>query len=616
MIYNKERPRTFDQIIGQKSIVENIRNQSIRDHFFPVFILCGQLGSGKTTMARLIAMAANCTQKDVSGNPCGKCDSCHAVLEGTSEGIIEIDGASNNGVESIRKLLTQASTMGIFRKKVIVIDEAHMLSKSAFNALLITLENPPPHCIFILCTTEVEALPETVVSRAPVYTFGKIPDNLIKQHILFVAEKNKIRITEDAASILSRYANGAMRNALQLLEHISMQKDKEAVIEEQDVTHILGLSSLEQRAAFLDGCLANDIEAIMLVLRHCEDNGISLKNFLQDTLRMNADLLLASSGAEVVGTEFYLSRLSELNKYSIKDIIQTSKILSKISANSDNCISVERVAVDVISSLAEPSRTFYGASEKRGSKVTEPQMQTNQCLQVTDHKENKEQLSENSGSKNDPEFQMAEESPFETMADSHGPITNLFGNIFGSILGGVTASESLVQPVKGKKKTFGGACDLREMSSMSCQQSTDFEEQNNSNKKNPELCIQEDTKVTEGNLSWEDMVAMGLVPRELTLPAPETEEELEKVYEKRVTEPVKGEEEEDYRTKTDLINDKKKLEKLLKDPGFKLLYNKARVEEKDFQIYLFFDKQAYLEAAKVFLKGENDIIAILEEKEG
>ncbi len=591
MIYNKERPRTFDQIIGQKSIVENIRNQSKRNQFFPVFILCGQLGSGKTTMARLIAMAANCTQKDECGNPCGKCDSCHAVLEGTSEGIIEIDGASNNGVESIRKLLTQASTMGIFRKKVIVIDEAHMLSKSAFNALLITLENPPPHCIFILCTTEVEALPETVVSRAPVYTFGKIPDNLIKQHILFVAEKNKIRITEDAASILSRYANGAMRNALQLLEHISMQKDKEAVIEEQDVTHILGLSSLEQRAAFLDGCLANDIEAIMLVLRHCEDNGISLKNFLQDTLRMNADLLLASSGAEVVGTEFYLSRLSELNKYSLKDIIQTSKILSKIAANPDNCISVERVAVDVISSLAEPSRTFYGTSEKRGSKVAEP-------------------------TKNDPEFQMAEESPFETMADSHGPITNLFGNVFGSILGGVTASESLVQPVRGKKKTFGGACDLREMSSMSCQQSTDFEEQNNSDKKNPELCIQEDTKVTEGNLSWEDMVAMGLVPRELTLPAPETEEELEKVYEKRVTETVKGEEEEDYRTKTDLINAKKKLEKLLKNPGFKLLYNKARVEEKDFQIYLVFDKQAYLEAAKVFLKGENDIIAIFEEKEG
>ena len=195
MLYNAERPANFDQMIGQTLVVENIRNQSIKDQFFPVFILCGQYGSGKTTMARLIAMASNCEHKDEKGNPCGKCESCTAVLDHSPEGIIEIDGASNNGVDNVRKLLMQASTIGMFKKKVIVIDEAHMLSKSAFNALLITLENPPEHCIFILCTTEKEALPETVVSRAPVYMFGKIPDDLIKEHIQNVAGKNNINIT-------------------------------------------------------------------------------------------------------------------------------------------------------------------------------------------------------------------------------------------------------------------------------------------------------------------------------------------------------------------------------------------------------------------------------------
>ena len=127
MIYNLERPTNFDAMVGQEIVVENIRNQSIRNQFFPVFVLCGQFGSGKTTMARIIAMAANCKCKDESGNPCGKCESCKAVMEHSREGIIEIDGASNNGVDNVRALLSQASTIGVFDKKVIVIDEAHIV---------------------------------------------------------------------------------------------------------------------------------------------------------------------------------------------------------------------------------------------------------------------------------------------------------------------------------------------------------------------------------------------------------------------------------------------------------------------------------------------------------
>lgn len=353
MLYNLERPKNFDEIVGQELVVENIRNQSIRNQFFPVFILCGQYGSGKTTMAGIIAKAANCTQKDERGNPCGTCPSCMAIEQGSSDDLIEIDGASNNGVENVRKLLGQASLMSTGKKKVIIIDEAHMLTKSAFNALLITLENPPEHCIFILCTTEKDALPETVISRAPVYTFGKIPDALVSKHVREVAQKNGIKISEDASGLLARYVNGAMRNALQLLEHLSLQKNEGEEISEDDVIRILGLSSMEQRSAFLQGCLCMDVPKIVSTLRACEKNGISIKTFVQDVLKMNTDLLLVQSGAEVVGTEYYLGELKKLLLYGNHAIARLSVILSKISSEYAARLNTERIVVDVISGMQE-----------------------------------------------------------------------------------------------------------------------------------------------------------------------------------------------------------------------------------------------------------------------
>lgn len=700
MIYNQERPHDFDSIVGQEKVVENIRNQSIRDSFFPVFVLCGQYGSGKTTMARIIAMAANCEHKDEKGNPCGECDSCKAVMEHSSEGVIEIDGASNNGVDNIRKLLSQASTLGIFKKKVFVIDEAHMLSKSAFNALLITLENPPEHCIFILCTTEKDALPETVISRAPVYVFGKIPDLLIKEHILNVAEKHGISITFDAAGLLSRYVNGAMRNALQLLEHLSLQKSAGETITAEDIVSVLGLSSMEQRADFLEGCLAGDIRTVIEVLRKCELGGISVKTFLQDVLKMNTDIILCSTGANVVGTSYYLERVKELSACPPESLIRISRMLSVISAVPANLLSVERIIADIASVMCEPVVERAAAvspvlpKEEKVQKAAEAE--TSKVPEAVPAKEEKEttvaDVQEQKIEENKPEAESVQtedadgfsavpentDIPFE---GSHvaekddgasavdGPASSAskeqipFG-MFGSSLfgGGLFGGGFSIPEAADKKKSelksendspffnFSepavGTDSLKDAVSMSehetaCEETTEPAEKNTADEADKAGGLSEEETVSDensgeddvpeeihndagsifadsvpaelsGRISWDEAAKMGIVPdkSELSLPVPETKKELDEIYKKtsmqetsvsdmheEETQMMKPETEEKAKGKA-----KEELDRLLKNPGFRIIYNKARTVECDGYITMFFTGIAHVTAAKAFLK--------------
>ena len=685
MLYNAERPANFDQMIGQTLVVENIRNQSIKDQFFPVFILCGQYGSGKTTMARLIAMASNCEHKDEKGNPCGKCESCTAVLDHSPEGIIEIDGASNNGVDNVRKLLMQASTIGMFKKKVIVIDEAHMLSKSAFNALLITLENPPEHCIFILCTTEKEALPETVVSRAPVYMFGKIPDDLIKEHIQNVAGKNNIKITEDAAGLLSRYANGAMRNALQLLEHLSLQKLENEEITDTDVIRILGLSSLEQRAAFLEGCLSCDIQMIIQILRDCERRGLSLRTFIQDVLEMNTDLLLNKAGAEVVGTHFYMEKIRGLSGVPDMAIIKTNKMLSIIAATPNNQLSVERIVADVIAVMHEPVPTAH--EEKTVKAEITAEVKTMEDVPVPETKQETAEESihmPNGQSETSEEVSMADgfqpipegtELPFEedpktqqtdqeTLAadvqekPADEPVELNGFDLFG---GGLFGGSFVADLVPKKKKPKGESMDLMsqmavagsahmpglrtvsETPAVELKKETEVieddlekeqavevkkaeddskDEESETGETEAESIVLSDSVPVhqEGRMTWDEVAAMGIVPErdKLCIPRPESEEELDAIYaqmEEKTREEEEDEiEEKGYASRSDLIRAHEELTRLLKNPGFKILFNKARMVEENFHIYLCFQSQGLVSAVKIFLSGVKGISARLDKE--
>ena len=663
MIYNEERPYCFDQMIGQELVVENIRNQSIRGQFFPVFILCGQYGAGKTTMARIIAMAANCKHKDGKGNPCGTCESCKAVLEHSPEGIIEIDGASNNGVDNVRKLLGQTATVGLFDKKIIVIDEAHMLSKSAFNALLITLENPPRHCIFILCTTEKEALPDTVVSRAAVYVFGKITDSLIKKHVLAVAKKNGIGISEDAAGLLSRYANGAMRNALQLLEYLSLQKAKGEVIEDTDVITILGLSSLEQRAAFLDGCLSCDLNMVVGILRSCELKGVSIRTFIKDVLEMNTDLLLWKAGAEVVGTEFYISKMKELADCNETAIVTANKMLSAMASIPANLLSVERIASEVISVMYLPKTPVVLQPESKPAEETKPTHKEEVKLSIPENKPEQEAQMEQTVENNalmegfipigdipgNPFEETASESPAEPeQKEEPAKETESEEISFGFDLFGGGMFSNMMDMSAGKKKKVkresvdllgqmavaGAPLPVKPMQEVQ-EEEVDVDKDTIKDQQDSSSVMdeqEEQAEVTEedverekmplkdsvpvdtaGRISWDEAAEQGLVPAksDIHLPVPETKEELDALYEEeeQKREEAEATMERGYSTRADLVEANNELQKLLKNPGFKILFNKARYVEEDFHIYLCYESQAMVAAAKMFLVGVKGITA-------
>jgi len=615
MIYNKERPHRFDDIKGQPLVVENIRNQSIRNEFFPVFVLCGQFGSGKTTMARIIAMAANCKHKDQKGNPCGECISCRAVLAHDPDGILELDGASNNGVEDVRRLISLAGTHSLYGKKIIVIDEAHMLSKSAFNALLITLENPPEECIFILCTTEKDALPDTVLSRAPVYVFGKIPDIVIRDHLLEVASRNSICISSDAAGTLARYANGAMRNALQLLELLSLQKLEREEITEQDVVETLGLSSIEQRYTVLDAILKGDMKTIYHGLKRMEQEGIELRTFLTDLLSMVTDLLLYRCGDNIVGSTYYLSCLEAMKAYD-EMTGKLCRVLSKLSAIPLKQISISRVIVDI---LAE----FPLSSEAQAP-----------CID----KQEEQELEKPEISSNEEIFESTESSPFQEEKvvleeDIAVPINPFSGGSFGftmSFLGTSTkkvSDQNKISFSTGKQRSTGLEHD-EETGSCVEHRNPSFDR---GQKENPsdeiiEPVIPEENKSMDDGkeISWQEMVSHGLMAEDVSVTIKSEEAikkelmELEAENQERLAlsqtdELVAGEEESEYpRTRADLINAQKELEGLLKNPGFKILYDRARVVISDYQIYLVYHERPVKIASQAFTALKNGVHSVLE----
>lgn len=330
MIYQNERPVTFDEMKGQTYVVENIRNQSKRNTWFQQYILGGQFGSGKTTMARIILRAANCEHKDENGNPCGTCKSCKAITSGIGD-FKEIDGASNTGVDNIRELQEFISFRpAILKKKVIIIDEVHKLSVAAFNSLLKILEEPPHYVIFILCTTDVDAIPQTVQSRCAVYRFGPIDEEVIKNHVLNVAEKNSIAITEDAAYIIARNSQGAMRNALKLLEQLSSAGTE---ITADICKETLGISDEEMVFDFLRAFLKSDVSSL---IRLVDEVGAKGKDYLmlsKDLVAALSDLVVVSCASEksLKGNTLYVEEAGKLSKeFSLRSFCSLSSELVQL----------------------------------------------------------------------------------------------------------------------------------------------------------------------------------------------------------------------------------------------------------------------------------------------
>ena len=241
-LYRENRPEVFDEILGQEQIVRILRHQIATDTVSHAYLFCGTRGTGKTTTARILAKAVNCTGE--GERPCGECPSCRAIAEGNFIDVIEIDAASNNGVENIRELRESVNyPPSAGRRKVYIIDEVHMLSTGAFNALLKTLEEPPAHVMFILATTNPEKLPQTVLSRCMRLDFRRVSAAEIKANMARICQEHGVEITEGALALLARNADGSVRDSLSILEQC--MSSGEARLDRDKILEFLGTVSEE-----------------------------------------------------------------------------------------------------------------------------------------------------------------------------------------------------------------------------------------------------------------------------------------------------------------------------------------------------------------------------------
>lgn len=310
MLYNTYRPYRFDDFVGQAAVVENLRSQSKLNRWFGVYIFCGQYGSGKTSMARTIAMAVNCKHKDEHGNPCCECEDCRAIMEGNSPDVIEIAAAVSTGVDKVRELCNTVSYLPVsLSKKVYIIDEVHALSKAAFQAFLKMLEEPPEHVVFILATTDVAAIPPTVRSRAAVYYFSQLTQTDISNHVKKVSALEHLMVSDDACDVIAKYSQGSMRNALSLLDMAVQGKEGAtgAAVEQ-----LLGVSTPDALFSIIKSILCGKAGEVIQKTNELIEGGADINVMVSDMLSFVSDLAVACvAPGSIKGTEHYLSLLRE-----------------------------------------------------------------------------------------------------------------------------------------------------------------------------------------------------------------------------------------------------------------------------------------------------------------
>ena len=315
-LYRKYRPNTFEDFIDQDSIKKILVNSIKNNKISHAYLFSGPRGIGKTSMAKIFAKAINCENFGKNDDVCNKCDHCIDADNGSVD-IIEIDAASNNGVDQIRDLRNKISIVpSNLNYKVYIIDEVHMLTNSAFNALLKTLEEPPSYVVFILATTEFYEVPETIVSRCQCYSFGRISLNSLEERLKYIAKKEKISITDDAVKEIAEYANGGLRDAISMLDKIRSFTEEKITVD--IFKNINGMVSQQEVISFYESIFNNDYVKVLDIINKINETGYDFKNFIERVMIYTRDNIV----------EYYINKKEIYG--SIDDNVKLVDVLNNI----------------------------------------------------------------------------------------------------------------------------------------------------------------------------------------------------------------------------------------------------------------------------------------------
>ena len=360
-LYRKWRPSRFEDVVGQQNIVAALQNQIAAHRVGHAYLFTGTRGTGKTTCAKIFAKAINCPHNE-GGDPCGECEVCRGIDDGSILDVVEIDAASNNGVDNIRDLRDEtAYTPSVCTYKVYIIDEVHMLSTPAFNALLKIMEEPPSHVVFILATTEIHKVPATILSRCQRYDFGRIRPEDIAGRIRHVAEEEGLELDEAAAQLIARLADGALRDALSILDTCA---GVGGAIDEALVRRMAGVTDRSYLFAISDALAAGEPAAALEQVAQLRQRSVDMKRLCEELIAHYRNLMLAAlpggknllAGVPPEEEALYMEKgASASQAASVRAIRQLGDAMEKMSRGTDPRIELELALFAISRPAAEPA---------------------------------------------------------------------------------------------------------------------------------------------------------------------------------------------------------------------------------------------------------------------
>ena len=368
-LYRKWRPQTFSDVVGQAAVTDTLKAQIESNRLSHAYLFAGSRGTGKTTCAKILSKAVNC-EHPVHGDPCNECSACRGITDGSVMDVVEIDAASNNGVDGVRELRDEAVySPAEVKKRVYIIDEVHMFSNSAFNALLKILEEPPEHVLFILATTELHKVPATILSRCQRFTFKRISSFDITERLNYIARAEGIVVEPDAAKYIARLADGGMRDALSIFDQCASYGQEKISV--QTVEDVVGLAGASATTALLDAVASHDTQRALSLLSEAYQNGRDLISVLNELGTCLRDLLIAKTAPDAKISRLSVSydensfrSLSE--KFTVPQLIHTIEVIqgtmTTIGLSANRRIDAELCMVKLCDCTA--GSDLYGLDER------------------------------------------------------------------------------------------------------------------------------------------------------------------------------------------------------------------------------------------------------------